>query len=73
MSVIYTRTIAEGPKTVHREQEVIVSPGRVSVRKYRDGQSQPGYGQDVRTRFPNLTAWRVGRVLRRDGYTRRAS
>lgn len=72
MTTIYTRTVAEGRKTVTREQHVLVSPGRVAVMKYRDGTSQPGYHRCIRTRFPAFTAWRVGRVLRRDGYGRTA-
>lgn len=74
MSKTYTRTATEHEtgRPVTRVHEVITSPGRVAVRKYRNGQSQPGYAEDVRTRFPALTAWRVGMTLRRDGYRRTA-
>lgn len=72
-TVIYTRAATEHPsgRTVTREQRVIVSPGRVVVRKFRDGAAQTAYHDDIRTRFPAFTAWRVGLVLRREGYVRR--
>jgi hypothetical protein len=73
MTVTYARTLTEGQKAVRDVRHVIVKPGRVAVVKYRNGVSRAGYHEDIRTRFPALTAWRVGRALRRDGYTRQAA
>jgi len=71
VTIAYARTATEGGRVVAREERVTALPGRVCIRKFRDGRSRPGHGLEIRTRFPAFTAWRVGRALRRDGYVRR--
>jgi len=66
----YSRTAAEGGREVHRTRCVLLSPGRVAVVAYRDGVSRPADGEFFRTRFPALMAWRIGRLLKRQGYRR---
>jgi hypothetical protein len=66
----YSRTAVEDGREVHRTRCVLLSPGRVAVVAYRNGVSQAADGEFVRARFPSLAAWRIGHLLKRQGYRR---
>jgi hypothetical protein len=68
----YSRTAVEDGQEVNRTRCVLLSPGRVAVVTYRGGISQPADSEFVRTRFPSVAAWRIGRLLKRQGYRRTA-
>ena len=66
----YSRTAVEDGREVNRTRCVLLSPGRVAVVAYRDGVSRYADGEFVRAHFPALAAWRIGRLLKRQGYRR---
>lgn len=66
-----TRTYSKSTKTAEYRVTVEPRPGKGFVIEHPwNSRRGSGYGRKHEARFPRFKAWRIGRELRRAGYSR---